>query len=235
MGLRIVFGVLALLSSTRAAMFYKTDTCANMGLVNMLGVLALLSSAHAAMLSRTDAPCDFTDVYVDDKVFSNLVAKLPESIEYGPQRYRSLLPGLEVGGQTFEGLRKLRLLGSPIAYCSNGTRMVQADFLSDFQTQFWAPWKTCSGDEGRVSMLCSLTRFTFLFRVLPATAEGVKLEFDRAIPVSALGIRLSVEGTASGVSAALEVLSALLPAFMQEIWSGQYSQGIKAAFQTIEK
>ncbi|KAL1418055.1 hypothetical protein MTO96_026332 [Rhipicephalus appendiculatus] len=156
------------------------------------------------------------------KVFSRLVAKLPERIEYGPHGYRTLLPGLDVGGQTFEGLRNLRLLGSPIPYCSNGTRMVQADFLSDFDTHFWAPWKTCSGDEGRVSMRCSLTRFTFLFRVLPATVEGVKLEFDRAIPVSALGIRLFVEGSASGVRATLEVLilSALLPAFMQELWSG---------------
>uniref|UniRef100_L7M8H6 Putative metastriate one of each protein family n=1 Tax=Rhipicephalus pulchellus TaxID=72859 RepID=L7M8H6_RHIPC len=205
-----------------------------MVLGKVLGFFALLSYTHAALLQRTDPTCDFTGVNVDDEVLSRLIAKLPESIEHGPQGYRKLFPGLEVGGQTLEGLRKLRLLGSVTPYCSNGTRMVQADFFTDDDTHFWAPWKTCSGDEGRISMRCSLSRFTFLFRVLPATAGGVKLEFDRAFPVSTLGIRIVVGGSGSGVRATVEVLSTLLPAFMQELWSGQFSQAINNAFQTMK-
>lgn len=197
----------------------------------LLGAFALLSSTQAAMFHKTDAPCTFADVNIDDEVFSGLIAKLPESIEYGPQRYHSILPGLEVGGQTFEGLNKLRLFGPVIPYCFNKTRMVQADFFSDGDTRFWVPWKTCTGDEGRISMRCDYTRFTFQFRVVQSTVEGIKLEFDRAHPITTLGIRIFVQGSGSAVRATLEVLSALLPSFMQELWSGQFSKGINKAFQ----
>ncbi|KAL1418047.1 hypothetical protein MTO96_026325 [Rhipicephalus appendiculatus] len=64
------------------------------------------------MVYRTDTQCDFTDVAIDDEVFSGLIARLPESMETGPQRYHELLPGHEVGGLTAEGLNRTAPLGA---------------------------------------------------------------------------------------------------------------------------
>ncbi|XP_037274805.2 uncharacterized protein LOC119167438 [Rhipicephalus microplus] len=202
-----------------------------MGFITVLGVFALLSSTRAAMFPKTGAPCDFTDVTVDDEVLSRLIAKLPEGMESGPQDYRPIFPGLQVGGITVHGLSKLRQFGPVIPYCTNGSRMIQVEIYSDGEAHFLAPWKTCSGDSGHIKFDASLTRFTFQFRVTESTAAGVKLEFDRALPVVTQGVRIFVDGAAPAIRATIEVLSALLPAFTEHLFSSQFSQNVSKAFQ----
>ncbi|XP_049276350.1 uncharacterized protein LOC119373272 isoform X3 [Rhipicephalus sanguineus] len=206
-----------------------------MELTKLLAVVAFLASSSAAMVYSRDAQCDFTDVNIDDEVFSRLIARLPESVESGPQGYRTLFPGLEVGGQTFEGLNKLRQFGPAIPYCTSGTRMVQVDFFSDGDVQSWSPWKTCSGDEGRVTLRAMFTRFTFQFRIVESTAAGVKLELDRLLPVGMQGVHIDVDGAGREVRGAFEVLSYLIPSFAEEVWTKEFSRNVNKGFRMIDE
>uniref|UniRef100_A0A224YMQ9 Metastriate one of each protein family n=1 Tax=Rhipicephalus zambeziensis TaxID=60191 RepID=A0A224YMQ9_9ACAR len=206
-----------------------------MGLPKVLAVVAFLASSCGAMYYRTDTPCDFTDVTIDDEVLSRLIARLPEGLESGPQGFHTLFPGFEVGRQVFDGLSKLQKFGPMIPYCANGTRMVQADFFSDSDMHLWSPWKTCSGDEGRVTVRARFTRLTLQFRVVESSGSGLKLEFDRALPVTTQSIRIEVEGAGRVVRGVFEVLSALLPSFVEELWMGQLFLNINRGFRSINE
>ncbi|KAL1418042.1 hypothetical protein MTO96_026321 [Rhipicephalus appendiculatus] len=187
------------------------------------------------MLYRTDTPCDFTDVTIDDEVFSRTIARLPEGVESGPQGYRTLFPGFEVGRQTFEGLSKLQKFGPTIPYCTNGTRMVQVDVFSEGDTHLWSPWKSCSGDQGRVTVRAGLTRFTLQFRVVESSASGVKLEFHSALPVTTQSVRIEVEGAGRAVRGVFEVLSSLLPSFVEELWIQEFFFHIGEGFRLVSE
>lgn len=203
-------------------------------MANVLAVIAFLASSCGAMFYRTDAPCDFTDVTIDNEVFSKLIAKLPEGMESGPQGYQSLFPGIEVGGLKVHGLSKLRQFGPAIPYCVNGTRMVQVEVFTGGETYFSSPWKTCSDDEGSVTIRSMFTRFTLLFRILDSTTEGVKLELDSAFPTLSQGVRIVLEGAGEPVRVAIEVFTALIPSFMEEHWTMEFSRNIRKAFRTIQ-
>ncbi|KAL1418054.1 hypothetical protein MTO96_026331 [Rhipicephalus appendiculatus] len=207
-----------------------------MELKRVLAVVAFLASSCAGMVYRRDAQCDFTDITIDEEVFSRLIARLPEGIESGPRGYRSfLVPGLEVGGETFDGLSKLRQFGPAIPYCTNGTRKVQVDFYSEGDMQSWTPWKTCSGDEGRIIVRARYTRFTFQFRIVESTEAGVKLELDRLLPVATQGAHIDVEGAGRGIRGVFEVLSYLVPSFAEEVWSREFFRNVNKAFRMIRE
>ncbi|KAH6927126.1 hypothetical protein HPB50_027085 [Hyalomma asiaticum] len=206
-----------------------------MGLAKMLAVIAFLASSCAAMFYRPDSPCDFTDVSIDNEVFSKLIAKLPEGMEVGPQGSHSFLPGMEVGSPKLHGLNKLRQFGPAIPYCVNGTRMVQVEVFTGGETYLSSPWKTCSDDEGIVMLRAMFTRFTLLFRVVESTPEGVKLELDGAYPTVSQGVRVVVEGAGEPLRVAIEVLTALVPSFMEELWTIEFSKDIRNAFRTLEQ
>lgn len=183
------------------------------------------------MFPKIGTSCGFTDVTVNDEVLSRRIARLPEGMESGPQDYRLIFPGLQVGGITVHGLSKLRQFGPVIPYCTNGSRMVQVEIYSGGETHFLAPWKTCSGDSGHIKLDASLARFTFQFRITESTAAGVKFEFDRALPVVTQGVRIYVDGASPAVRATVEVLSAVLPAFIEHLFSSQFLQNVSKAFQ----
>ncbi|KAL1418046.1 hypothetical protein MTO96_026324 [Rhipicephalus appendiculatus] len=207
---------------------------ARMELTKVLAVVAFLASSCAAVAYRRGPECDFTDVTIDDEVFSRLIARFPEDIESGEQGYRSfLLPGLEVGGENFKGLNKLRQFGPAIPYCSRGTRMVQVDFYGEGNMQVWSPWKACWGDQGRITVRATFTRFTFQFRVVESTAAGGKLALERLLPVATQGVHFDVEGAGRGASRVLEVLSYLVPSYAETLWSRAFFRNVNNAFVMI--
>ncbi|KAH7941657.1 hypothetical protein HPB49_015859 [Dermacentor silvarum] len=183
------------------------------------------------MVYRTDAPCDFTDVHLDEEILSELLDKLPEGFESGPQEFRSAFPGIEIGGLTVHGLRKLRQFGPPIPYCAKGRRMVQMDLYNDDPIYFSAPWKACSGDRGQLMLRSAFLRFTAQFAIVESSGEGVKLEFERALPVTTQSIRVGVKGAGRGLNNIFQVLSALLPSVAEEFWNVQFSHYLARAFR----
>ncbi|KAL1418050.1 hypothetical protein MTO96_026328 [Rhipicephalus appendiculatus] len=109
--------------------------------------------------------------------------------------------------------------------------MVQVDIDDDGDTRFLSPWKACTGDEGRIMMRARVTRYTFQFRIVESTATGVKLEFDRLLPVTTQGVQIFVLGAGHGVSSVFETLSYLLPSFMEEVWNKEFFRNVDKAFQ----
>ncbi|XP_075553959.1 uncharacterized protein LOC142586973 [Dermacentor variabilis] len=202
-----------------------------MALATLLVVIAFFYSSCAAMVYRTDDPCDFKDIQLDDEMFSKLLAKLPEGLEYGPQRFHSLLPGIEVGGITLHGLSKLRQFGPPIPYCAKGKRMVQVDFYNGEPIEFASPWKTCSGQQGELALRSMFLRFTAQFTIVESSGRGLKLEFERALPVTTGNVRVVVRGVGDIVLDTLEALSALLPSVLEEAWNRQFSYNLARAFR----
>ncbi|XP_075553953.1 uncharacterized protein LOC142586970 [Dermacentor variabilis] len=202
-----------------------------MGLAKLLVVVAFLSSSCAAMVHSTDDPCDFTNIQLDDEMFSKLLAKLPEGLEYGPQRFHSLLPGVDVGGMSVRGLSKLRQFGPPIPYCAKGKHMVQVDFYNGEPIEFASPWKTCSGQQGELALRSVFLRFTAQFTIVESSGEGLNLEFERALPVTTENIRIVVRGIGHIVLDTVEILSALLPSVLEEAWNRQFSYNLARAFR----
>ncbi|XP_065281851.1 uncharacterized protein [Dermacentor albipictus] len=202
-----------------------------MGPAKLLVLFAFFSTSCAAMFYRTDDPCDFTDIHLDDEMFSTLLAKLPEGLEYGSQRFRYVLPGIEVGGMTVHGLSKLRQFGPAIPYCSKGKRMVQVDFYNTQPIDFISPWMACSDDKGKLSLSAEHTRFTAQFIIAESSGEGVKLEFERALPVTTQNIRVVLEGLGDGVGVFFEALSALIPSLLEGAWNAQFSHNLEKAFR----
>uniref|UniRef100_A0A224YNT8 Metastriate one of each protein family n=1 Tax=Rhipicephalus zambeziensis TaxID=60191 RepID=A0A224YNT8_9ACAR len=209
-----------------------------MGWSRALALVAFLASSCEAMFYSNDYPCDFTNVTIDEMTFFSLIAKLPEATESGPRGhhrgYRTLLPGIEYAGPASDGLSKLRMFGPAIPYCAKGKRMVQADFISDGDLRFWWPWKTCWGDVGRATIRAQFTRLTFQFRVVGSAASGVKLEFDKARPVFTHGIRFYVEGTELEEWYAVDILSELLPNFVENLWLRTISANLNSGFRFID-
>ncbi|KAH7941656.1 hypothetical protein HPB49_015858 [Dermacentor silvarum] len=184
-----------------------------------------------ATFAFTDAPCDFTDVHLDEEIFSRLLVKLPEGFESGPREFGYVDTGIETGGVTVHGLSKLRQFGPPVPYCANGRRMVQVDFYSDDPIYFSWPWRVCSGDEGLLMFRSTFLRFTAQFAILESSSKGVKLEFERALPVTTQSIRLAVEGAGRVVRTITEVLSALLPSVAEQVWNIYFSRELPKAFR----
>ncbi|KAL1418028.1 hypothetical protein MTO96_026308 [Rhipicephalus appendiculatus] len=201
---------------------------------NLLGLVALMASSCGALIFRTEVPCNVTGVNIDDEVFSRLIAKLPEGREYGPpgyQRgYRTVRPGLEVGGATVHGLSKLRRFGPAIPYCAKGRRMVQADFISFGDARFTWPWKTCWGNEGNVTIRAELTRYTFQFRIAESAAPDVKLEFDYARPATTQDVRVEVEGVGREVQGVFEILRVLFRNSLKDFWLSTFSRNLNTGF-----
>ncbi|XP_037275391.2 uncharacterized protein LOC119168058 [Rhipicephalus microplus] len=187
------------------------------------------------MAYRTGTTCDFMSINVNEEVISRLIARLPESMESGPQGYHAVLLGLEVGGLTAECLKKLHQFGPVIPYCSNGTHMVQVDMYTDGEVHFWSPWKACSGHEGRIIIRSMFGRFTFLFRVVESTAAGVELELHRLLPVTTQDVFIDVEGAGRAVRGPLEILRYLLPSFAEEVWGQQFFRTVNKAFYMIRE
>ncbi|KAL1418049.1 hypothetical protein MTO96_026327 [Rhipicephalus appendiculatus] len=66
-------------------------------------------------------------------------------------------------------------------------------------------------------------------------ASGVKLEYYSALPVDRQAIRISVDGAGRGVRGAFEILSMLMPSFMEEIWTMEFMRNINRAFREFSE
>nr|XP_050037372.1 uncharacterized protein LOC126534166 [Dermacentor andersoni] len=189
----------------------------------VLAVAAYLVTSCAATLYGAETACDFSDLNLDNEV-ARVLARLPEIQVSGPQQLQPYFPGLEVAAFTMKGLNKLRLYGRLFPYCVKGSRMVQADFVNDGDIVLSLPWKACSGHEGRFSVRAKFSRFTAQFRILKPSEEGVKLELmGRIVPVTTVGLRAMVEGAGTKVRAASEILSAVFPSVVNELWYWEFS------------
>nr|XP_054928070.1 uncharacterized protein LOC129385464 [Dermacentor andersoni] len=194
-----------------------------MGPATIVAVAAYLATSCAATHHGADTTCDFSGLSLDNEV-SRVIARLPEIQGSRRQQDQPYAPGLEIAGFTLKNLNKLRLYGPLFPYCINGTRMLQVDFVNDGDIVLSLPWKVCSGHAGNFSLSASFSRFTAQFRILESSGDGVKLELlGRIVPVTTEGLRGVVGGAGSEVRLAFQILSAVFPSVVNEVWYWEFS------------
>lgn len=185
-------------------------------------VLCTCLSYAAAQISPA-SDCDFTGIDVESAI-TELIAKFPESDLIGPEKYYPVFAGLEISGFNASGFHKLRKFGPAIPYCSNGTRMVQVDFIDIGDVVISTPWRHCSGHQGTLRVSSELSRFTVQLRVgLGEDNEHVKLSYEGPIiPVMSKNVRMSLDGAGENVDKVLTALTSAFPAVSSELWDQQF-------------
>ncbi|KAL3200579.1 hypothetical protein MRX96_043273 [Rhipicephalus microplus] len=176
--------------------------------LKVLSVVAFLASFCDALYYRTDTPCDFTGVSIDDEVLSRLITRLPEGLESGPEGLYMLFPGFEVGRQTFDGLRQAAEVRTHDSLLRQRNPHGASRLLQRMTTRTSGRHgRPARGDEGRV--------------VVRARIHS--------------GVRLEVDGAGRVVRGVFEVLSMLLPSFVEELWMGQFFQNLHEGFRSMNE
>lgn len=193
-------------------------------------------SYAAAHSSPAASECDFTGIDVESAI-TELIAKFPESDFIGPEKYYPVFAGLEISGFNASGFHKLQKFGPVIPYCSNGTRMLQVDFINTGDVVIRTPWRHCSGHQGTLGVSSELSRFTVQLRVgLGEDNKDVKLSYEGPIvPVISENVRISLDGAGPNVDKMLTALATAFPAVSSVIWDQQfYYSLIRALYRAHE-
>lgn len=202
----------------------------------ILFALTCTCISYAAAHISPASECDFTGIDVESAI-TQLIAKFPESDLIGPEKYYPVFAGLEISGFNTSGFHKLRKFGPAIPYCSNGTRMVQVDFINTGDVVMRTPWRHCSGHQGTLRVSSELSRFTVQLSVgLGEDNKDVKLSFEGPIiPVISKNVRISMDGAGGNVDKVLTALAIAFPAVSSEVWDQQfYYSLIRALYRAHE-
>lgn len=190
-----------------------------MGYQNVMAVLAVIAVAVAAMPNRRDTSCDFTgfDPYA---AVSSILAKLPTHTKLGPQEFRPIFPGFEIGGLNVSGLPHIEQYGPALPFCVNGSRLLQVDLIHEDNVAASVPWRSCSGMEGSIRLSAELSRFTVQFNVVDFDAEKESaLSFIASMtPITVEGVYATVEGAGDALNN-VGVLSKVFDGFLRETWN----------------
>lgn len=191
--------------------------------------------SYAAAHISPASECDFTGIDVESAI-TELIAKFPEFDFIGPEKYYPVFAGLEISGFNASGFHKLQKFGPVIPYCSNGTRMLQVDFINTGDVVITTPWRHCSGHQGTLLVRSELSRSTVQLRVGLGEDKDVKLSYEGPIvPVISENIRISLDGAGPNVDKILTALATAFPAVSSVIWGQQfYYSLIRALYRALE-
>ncbi|XP_075553945.1 uncharacterized protein LOC142586960 [Dermacentor variabilis] len=186
-------------------------------------IAAVVFMASSAASYSSGGECDFSAVDVDAAV-DQILAKFPANYTLTENKFVPVIAGLELGPLSVSGLNKITRYGAVQTYCVRGTRFLQVDFIHNSPVYFYAPWRMCSSQEGRVKIGAEFSRFTVLLRVEGGRfAENFVLHDEGPnVPVSTYNVLVIVEGAGEGVRTASAILSKLFPAYMTEFWNEQF-------------
>ncbi|KAL1415332.1 hypothetical protein MTO96_029603 [Rhipicephalus appendiculatus] len=118
-----------------------------------MGVVLLVAFSSFALgtveaVSAQDK-CDFSDVDAEQMV-ENVLRKLPYSYTVADMKPEEIFLGITLDPFQLQGANIFKLYGPVSSYCRDGARLVQVDIVADRPVDFFAPWKICSGKEGRL-------------------------------------------------------------------------------------
>lgn len=191
-----------------------------MGYQSVIAVLALIAVAVAAMPNRRDTSCDFTsfDPYA---AVSGILAKMPTHTKLGPQEFRTIFPGFEIGCLNVSGLHHIEQYGPAVPFCVNGSRLLQVDLIHNDNVAVSVPWRSCSGMEGSIRLSAELSRFTVQFHVVNSDVENESaLSFIESMtPVAIGGVYATVEGAGEALDIVAAVFSTVFDGILRETWN----------------
>lgn len=183
-------------------------------------IAAVLFMATSAASYSSGGECDFSGVDLDSAV-EELLAKFPTNSTLTMEKFVPLIAGLEVGALSVSGLNKIMRYGAVQPFCVRGARFLQVDIINNDDLVFQAPWRTCSGHEGRAMIRAEFARFTVLLRVdRGGFHDNFVLRYEGpTVPVNTYNAYLVVEGAGEGGKIASSIVSKLFPAFTNEMWN----------------
>ncbi|XP_077539182.1 uncharacterized protein LOC144151893 [Haemaphysalis longicornis] len=192
--------------------------------------LVVMAVVVSAEYLRSDPSCDFSDL-VPEAAVSRLLAKIPEELEVGGQRFRAIVPGLEIGGTQLRNLNRLRQFGPAIPYCVNGSRLLQVDFITKVPVFLTAPWRTCSGKEGQIRLLAGVVRFTAQFDIVESGAGSANspLRLREIGPAATEEISVITIGAGSVIETVTVVLGKIFDGLLREAWNTAFFPTIREA------
>ncbi|XP_077541675.1 uncharacterized protein LOC144153818 [Haemaphysalis longicornis] len=188
--------------------------------------LQLLASVLSMVVAASgqqwpsDNSCDFTG-FDGQAAVSRYLSKVPPEANAGRQGFKTVFPGLEVGGLQLHGLHNLHQFGPAIPYCVNGTRMLQVDLINKGRLFATVPWKTCSGKEGSIMLLVGVSRSTLQLSLVGRDpgSTGVRLRLQAIAPVATEDFFVAILGAGPAVMPVTVVLSKIFYGVVREAWN----------------
>ncbi|XP_037275390.2 uncharacterized protein LOC119168056 [Rhipicephalus microplus] len=187
-----------------------------------LSILALFMVASAAAYV-TSSDCDFSDIDLDGAV-ERILATLPKNVTVKEDEFQPVFQGLEVGGVVAAGMNQIKRYGALKPFCVDKQRFLEVDFIDNADVAFYFPWRTCSGNEGKVMMHAEFSRFTVIFRVEGGGFAGNSvLRYEGpTVPVNTHNVHVIIEGAGSVGRIFSGVLSRVLSSFANEFWNDEF-------------
>ncbi|KAK8780679.1 hypothetical protein V5799_017981 [Amblyomma americanum] len=210
-----------------------------MAFVKVLAAVVLVALGVAAGPFNTKgAKCDLPDIDLEDEV-DKLLEKIPKSFFPGGQRgYTPIFDGLEFGDVNVTGMNKIQRSGPVIPYCKKGSSMVQVELINEGEVECTAPWRVCSGDEGKLQLRAEFTRFTLHLMVDREGSSGTYFSMDgefSTMPVMIYNVDFVVEGLGDFGKISSVALSKLFPSLFSELWMQGFFSTFRKALRDALK
>lgn len=175
--------------------------------------------------SDSGPTCDFRGIDVDAAV-SRFLAKMPKDAKIGRKPFHTIFPGFEVGGLQIQGLQLLRQFGPAVPYCVNGSRQLQVDLINNGRVFLSVPWRTCSGNEGSVTLSAGVSRFTVQlgFNRADSARGGANPHLLDYAPAATEELFVGVLGAGPAAKPATVALSKIFDGVLREAWNNVFYQ-----------
>lgn len=199
--------------------------------VRVLASVIFMAAVATAMHYRTDVPCDFSG-FNPNLAVTRLISKFPKYVTFGPEGFTEIFPGFEGGRLNVSGFQRLTQYGPALPYCMNGSRFLQFELVNDDDVVMSTPWRTCSGNQGSISLRTEFSRFTVQLAVGRAGVNDVALSYQGpTVPVSTVNPYLVVDGAGDALRMVAGTLSKIFSPITLELWHNQFFSNFYAALK----
>ncbi|XP_077521718.1 uncharacterized protein LOC144132877 [Amblyomma americanum] len=208
--------------------------------IPVTAAVLLLATGSALAIPKTIGPedgCNFSGLDLDNMV-NAIVSQLPPEYSQPDKKPEEIIPGVFLGTIVYTGLDRMRQYGPALGYCRNGSRLVQVDLdTGDDVVVAFTPWKTCAGQEGRLSSHAT-ARVTVTFKVVDASADSNDIGFklihhSGPSPVSIEGVSMYLDGAGELLGNAVTMLCDLFPQRPREFWRNMFTWRLRTILREI--
>lgn len=204
----------------------------------LTAVLFMALGVAAGPFSTKGAKCDQSDLDLDEEVDKLLEAFPKVQYPKGRRGFSPAFAGFEVGDLNVTGLNKIKRYGPVVPYCQKGASMIQVDLVNMGDVEFTVPWRSCSGQEGKVILRAEFSRFTTHLRVDNEGSSGKYLpagDENPTFPVNTYNVEFHLEGLGDFGRISSGVLSNLFPTLVLDVWNqgffGTWREALQDAVQ----
>ncbi|KAH9379385.1 hypothetical protein HPB48_017011 [Haemaphysalis longicornis] len=176
--------------------------------------------------------CDFSDLNVEHAV-NQIFARLPKQREISDPVFPGYVGIFEAGPLHAAGLDTLQRYGPLQRYCVNGTRVIQFDIFNDGGVRLVAPWRSCSGAEGTITVVAGYSRFTVQLMVEGSGSDAMLQYMGPNLHVATEDLSVRFEGAGDQMMAIVKVIFRFLDPLVRESWKDIFFRQFYSSLQEI--